>query len=272
MPDLEKAVRWAIGIAGSPAHGYDQPHRMGGIDYDCSSLVQTALKVGGFSVPGWMWTGNEIQELTRRGWKWHPGMGGARRGDILWKPGHTAIHIGGDTRVEAWMNEFNGASGGAYGDQTGQEIRVHAPANDDNFSGYLRYTGQTGAIMASAGEIWGYNYRKSAKGGNVYNTLVFWIPGRLNEILAAVNKTKSAVGRLDQLKCTHIVFQYGGAIGVANVLAGTYHLYATRQEYDDNMYALRTSGARITTWAALRGKKGADANKVANPSAFGVKI
>lgn len=143
MPDLNKMCQYAVSIAENDWYGYDQPRRMSGRDTDCSELVRKSAKAGGFSVPSYMWTGNEIQELTRRGWSWHPGTAGVRRGDILWKPGHTAIHLGNNTRVEAWMNEFGGASGGRPGDQTGQEIRLHSPALDDNFSGYLRYAGQT---------------------------------------------------------------------------------------------------------------------------------
>ncbi|PWG60513.1 NlpC/P60 family protein [Bifidobacterium catulorum] len=138
MANLEKAVTWAIRIANDPAHGYDQPHRMGGIDYDCSSLVQAAFRQAGYPMPDWLWTGNMHATLPALGYTWHQGMGGIRRGDILWKTGHTAIYIGSNARVEAWMNEFNGASGGAYGDQTGQEIRVHAPYDDDGFAGYFR--------------------------------------------------------------------------------------------------------------------------------------
>ena len=138
MASIERALTWAVNIANNPAHGYDQPTRYGGVDYDCSSLVQTALKQGGYDVPGWFYTGNEISVLTSHGWKWHAGLTGIARGDVLWKPGHTALYMGGDQRVEAWMNEHNGASGGTPGDQTGQEIRVHSPYNDDSFTGYLR--------------------------------------------------------------------------------------------------------------------------------------
>lgn len=180
MPDIEAFVAHAIGIANDDRRGYDQPRRMSGVDIDCSELVRESLKAGGFPVPDWMWTGNEINELTARGWIWHPGTDGVRRGDILWRKGHTAVHIGGDTRVEAWSNEFGGASGGKPGDQTGQEVRLHRPALDIAFTGYLRWNGTNNNegddmvsaddITAIANAVWNFNQNGVAMRDRVQGT------------------------------------------------------------------------------------------------------
>ena len=50
MGNIEKAVSFMITVAKDDSHGYDQAHRNGGIDYDCSSLVGTALNQAGFNV------------------------------------------------------------------------------------------------------------------------------------------------------------------------------------------------------------------------------
>lgn len=73
----------------------------------------------------------------------------------------------------------------------------------------------------------------------------------------------------DFMKATHIIFQYKNALGVANILANTYHIYDSSQNYKDNVYALKRAGAKVVTWAALRNKK---SNTVANPTAFGVSV
>ena len=43
---IEDAVLWAIDIANDDSHGYDQPNRDGGVDFDCSSLTSWAFRVG----------------------------------------------------------------------------------------------------------------------------------------------------------------------------------------------------------------------------------
>ena len=49
---LEKACNWAVGIANDDSHGYDQKHRWGTPDYDCSSLVISAFQES-ISFPCW---------------------------------------------------------------------------------------------------------------------------------------------------------------------------------------------------------------------------
>lgn len=49
MADINKAVSFMITTAKDNIHGYDQQHR-NGPDYDCSSLVGTALYYAGFAI------------------------------------------------------------------------------------------------------------------------------------------------------------------------------------------------------------------------------
>ncbi|MBW3092801.1 hypothetical protein KIH79_07635 [Bifidobacterium sp. 82T10] len=77
-------------------------------------------------------------------------------------------------------------------------------------------------------------------------------------------------GVISDMKATHILFQYSGAICVANVLAGTWRAFHDPEDQKDTLNVLRQSGAKVVEWGALRGKPGQ--NKVENPDAFGIRI
>ncbi len=124
---IDKAIKWAVGIANDNRHGYDQKHRTGP-DYDCSSLVTTALKKAGFNIPIGT-TSTMYGSLTSAGFKnvtssVSVGSGnGMKKGDVLLKPGeHTAMYIGDKRIVHASINELGKTLGGKTGDQTGKEI------------------------------------------------------------------------------------------------------------------------------------------------------
>lgn len=137
MPDLNAAVSEAERIAADPRHGYSQPNR-DGIDYDCSSLVCRCLRNAGFAMPSYNFSTRSMgQWLQTHGWSWHAGLAGVRRGDVLWKTGHTAFATSAGGCVEALMSETRGIHGRS-GDQTGWEIRT-APINYTNWAGYWRY-------------------------------------------------------------------------------------------------------------------------------------
>ena len=138
MSKIEVAVSYAEGIAADDSHGYDQPGRMGQ-DFDCSSLVGRSLVHAGFDYPaGRSPSTREMKKyLEAIDFTWHNGLGGVKRGDILWKPGHTAFAISSNRIVEACINERGGISGGRKGDQTGNEIRT-TNINNYNWSGYWR--------------------------------------------------------------------------------------------------------------------------------------
>ena len=131
---IEKAVRWAIGIANDNSHGYDQEHRTGP-DYDCSSLITIALQKAGLGI-GVGTTSTMLSQLLGAGFKNVTSKvnisngSGMKRGDVLLKPGsHTAMYIGDRKMVHARINEFGGVTGGKTGDQTGNEIAVTSYRN-----------------------------------------------------------------------------------------------------------------------------------------------
>ncbi len=140
---IERMVQEAIKIASDDSHGYDQTHRQGP-DYDCSSLVDACLKQAGIQTK-WVppYTGNQVEKLTQSGFVYIAGVGTRKRGDILYRDGHTGIYLGNNKTVEALYNEFGGITGGKSGDQTGREICVLTKTEMElsGFVGLLRYVG-----------------------------------------------------------------------------------------------------------------------------------
>lgn len=142
MCDINTAVQFMIDIANDDTHGYDQKHR-NTLDYDCSSLVGTALHNGGFNVSPKSWTGNLELQLRKCGftdcnppWK---------AGDIHLKVGkHVVMSINPKQIVHASINEKGKTTGGETGDQTGKEICIR---NYYEYKGgwdfHLRYDGKT---------------------------------------------------------------------------------------------------------------------------------
>lgn len=122
MGNIYKAVDWAVDKALDNTHGYDQKYR-NGPDYDCSSLIGTALHEAGYNVSPRSWTGNLEQQLRNNGFKecskpW-------RTGDIHLRVGsHVCMSVDANKIVEANINERGGIVGGKTGDQTGKEIWV----------------------------------------------------------------------------------------------------------------------------------------------------
>lgn len=117
-----KAVKFMIDTANDDSHGYDQTHR-NGPDYDCSSLVATALHEAGFNVSPDSWTGNLEEQLRKVGFTdckkpWSAG-------DIhLNTNHHVCMSINSTQIAQASINEKGTAVGGATGDQTGKEIYI----------------------------------------------------------------------------------------------------------------------------------------------------
>ena len=133
---VEDALVWAKAIADDDSHGYDQGNRWGP-DYDCSSFVYEAFRVGGgFDLPVHSgYTGTMIDDFTAVGFTWIPGIGNTsselQRGDILLNiTDHVEIYLGMQQNIGAHINEFGGITGGQSGDQSGNEISI---------SGYYSY-------------------------------------------------------------------------------------------------------------------------------------
>lgn len=122
MGNIKKAVEWVTAVAKDDSHGYDQAHR-NGPDYDCSSLVATALHEAGFNISPKSWTGNLKDQLMAEGFylcsaPWMPG-------DIhLNTQKHVCMSVDDDMIVEASVNELGDITGGHPGDQRGNEISI----------------------------------------------------------------------------------------------------------------------------------------------------
>lgn len=130
MSKADGAVAWAVAIANSPAHGYDQKERWGP-DYDCSSLVISAWESVGVAVreAGASYTGNMRKAFLACGFKDVTNQvnlatgAGMRPGDVLLnEAAHTAMVVQPGRLVAARINEHGHTTGGATGDQTGREI------------------------------------------------------------------------------------------------------------------------------------------------------
>ena len=140
MPNIMKAVQFMIDTANDNTHGYDQKHR-NSPDFDCSSLVGTALHKAGFAVSPHSWTGNLEKQLRAAGfvsckapWK---------AGDIhLKRNKHVVMSISNSKIVHASINEKGTTSGGKTGDQTGKEICIRSYYEySGGWDVHLRYVG-----------------------------------------------------------------------------------------------------------------------------------
>ena len=144
MGDIEKAVKWAIGIANDKSHGYDQIKR-NSPDFDCSSFVATALNYGGFAVPKTAYTGNLLKYLLSVGFKQVSLSAKRERGDIFLTPyKHVVLCVDSVHIVHASINEKGTTKGGKTGDQTGKEIctrKFYTPRYGWKY--HLRYASNT---------------------------------------------------------------------------------------------------------------------------------
>lgn len=140
MSDILKAVQFMISTANNDIHGYDQTNR-NSPDYDCSSLVGTALYEAGFKVSPYSWTGNLLEQLKSCGFTeckapW-------QAGDVhLNVKHHVCMSINPSQIVHASINELGKATGGKTGDQTGKEICIRDYYEySKGWDYHLRYVG-----------------------------------------------------------------------------------------------------------------------------------
>lgn len=143
MANLAKAVSFMLEMANDNSHGYDQTNR-NGPDYDCSSLVSTALHEAGFNISPYSWTGNMLDQLRKCGFV--DCKQPYRAGDVHLKVGkHVCMSISSTCIAQASINEKGTAKGGKTGDQTGNEINVkeYYDYKNGGWDYHLRYTGKT---------------------------------------------------------------------------------------------------------------------------------
>ena len=147
---IEKYVNFMVKIAIDQSHGYsqDQDRRWGSPDYDCSSLVISALEYAGIKAKsaGASFTGNMAAVLTNLGFsnvvkKVDLSSGsGMQRGDILMyhkydNIGHTAVYQGSGKIVHARGKSYGSA---APGDQ-GTEIQADCAYYNPGWQYVFRY-------------------------------------------------------------------------------------------------------------------------------------
>lgn len=205
MGDINKAVLWIIGIANDDSHGYSQEIRWGP-DYDCSSLVISALEAAGFPVKSKYkasWTGNMRTALANAGFvdvtstvDLKNGKG-LRLGDVCLKPfAHTEmVTCAAPVRLTgAHINEHGKITGGKTGDQTGKEISTR-PYYNYPWKYVFRYVEKpvesAEIIDKVAREVidgkWGNGFSRMVRlnvAGYDYNA----VQRRVNEILKEENR------------------------------------------------------------------------------------
>ena len=141
MANIMKAVRFMINTANDNTYGYDQKHR-NGPDYDCSSLVGTALHEAGFNVSPYSWTGNLEVQLRECGFVdcREPWLAG----DVHLKTNHhVCMSVNSSQIAQASINEIGTTTGGKTGDQTGKEILIRDYyVYYGGWDVHLRYEGQ----------------------------------------------------------------------------------------------------------------------------------
>lgn len=170
MTKTEKAISYMESIARDDSHGYDQIHRTGPGDYDCSGLVISAWKQAGVNT-GATYTGDMYRAFLKAGFKditrqvnFSSGYG-LKRGDVLLSPGHhTAMYCGSGKMVDARINEKGRSTGGKPGDQTGHEIEIHR-YNDHPWKYALRYPEATPEKVPETRQEDGTNATVRTNGG-----------------------------------------------------------------------------------------------------------
>lgn len=139
--DIEKAVKYMTNIANDDSHGYAQDNRGGNPDFDCSSLVGTALNNAGFNVSKLSTTRNLYEQLINCGFKEVSINCSRKRGDIFLTPGkHVVMCVDENNIVHASINENGKTTNGKIGDQTGKEICIRSFYNPSyGWKYHLRY-------------------------------------------------------------------------------------------------------------------------------------
>ena len=220
--------------------GYSQSDRWNikpGGNADCSSLVIHCLREAGFDTGSATYTGNMSAQLTARGWQRLPANGSPQAGDILLNDvHHVAVYLGNGQLAQASISE-HGTAYGSGGDQTGQETNIRNYYNYP-WNCYLRYTGSQPTPSTTAAK----------------------------STAATVSDIESVI---TSMKATHIIFQHGQGLYIANILAGTYTHMSTPKAFTDRVYALKKAGAKVMEWKSFAASK---SNNVDNPAAFGTSI
>ena len=161
----ERIAQMAEHIAEHDSHGYSQVTRLGdgstewitftdgtsfaihGGDYDCSEVARMCANAGmGYNAISSMWSVPADSLLRSAGFtRVLYRRSTARRGDILWAPGHMGVALGDDLQADAHGDEVHGLTGPRKGDQTGHEIEVRSLSYPWYYA--YRYNGRPKALL-----------------------------------------------------------------------------------------------------------------------------
>lgn len=192
MTKAEKYTLYMETVAADQKHGYSQANRWGNPDYDCSSLVISALEACGIpaKTKGATYTGNMYPVLTSLGFRdvkksCNLATGaGMQRGDILLNTvKHTAVYCGGGKIVHARGQSYGSS---APGDQ-GTEIAVSAYYNSP-WDYVLRYneSGQNEPVRHSESYV-----------GDCYTKLPMMVIGSYGEAVKSLQGLLNSKGYRD---------------------------------------------------------------------------
>lgn len=140
LPIFEKLAQIAMHFADHNTHGYSRPNRGTGgnetitlrdgtkvtvskSDIDCSEMVRQCINAAfGKQLISYMWTGNQRTCMKTAKFQLIAfDASKVKRGDILWRNGHTCIALGNGKTSEAFGSETHDIHG-KRGDQTGNEV------------------------------------------------------------------------------------------------------------------------------------------------------
>lgn len=152
MFDINKSIEWIKNIASDPKHGYSQ-YRRYGPDYDCSSLITTALRIGGADIPYNLTTYNMKSYLEKIGYRSIAISEKRQPGDIFLSVNHHVVMcVSRLNIVHASIDENGSIVGKKSGDQTGKEICIrsfYTPSYGWNY--HFRYFGESQDNKESGG-------------------------------------------------------------------------------------------------------------------------
>ena len=136
---LEQAVQWAIKISQDNSHGYNNTvgYNFGPGDFDCGGFITCALRYAGILQPTDYYEPNDGMEqiLVTRGFEARPfNAADVKRGDVLYRYGHTELAISNTETVGAHSNYD-----GVPGDSSHNEINVSANVLGGGWTTIYRY-------------------------------------------------------------------------------------------------------------------------------------
>ena len=164
----ERIAQMAEHIAEHDKHGYSQETRLGdgttewitftdgtsfaihGGDYDCSEMARMCANAGkGYNAISSMWSVPADSLLRAAGFtRVYYRKSAAKRGDVLWAPGHMGVALGDNLQADAHGDEVHGFTGPRKGDQTGHEIEVRSLSYPWYYA--YRYNGRPKALLPAA--------------------------------------------------------------------------------------------------------------------------